>query len=146
MEKGKNCFLIRHPSKVINSYIKKNTLSNITDIGFDQMFRLFNYVKKNISKNIIIVNADALLEDPEIYIKKICTNLKIDFSIKMMKWPKGITKDFGIWYNHWYHDIINSNGFTQNKKAIKKVPNEYEKIYMESLEIYNEMNKYSIKL
>ena len=26
LEKGTNCFLIRHPSKVINSYIKKNKL------------------------------------------------------------------------------------------------------------------------
>ena len=33
------------------------------------MFRLFNYVKKNISKNIVIVNADTLLENPEVYIK-----------------------------------------------------------------------------
>ena len=36
LEKGTNCFLIRHPSKVINSYIKKNKLNSITDIGFDQ--------------------------------------------------------------------------------------------------------------
>ena len=35
LKKGTNCFLIRHPSKVINSYIKKNKLNSITDIGFD---------------------------------------------------------------------------------------------------------------
>ena len=81
-KKALNCFLIRHPSKVINSYIKKNKLYSITDIGFDQMFRLFNYVKKNISKNIVIVNADTLLENPEIYIKKLCMNLNINFSKK----------------------------------------------------------------
>ena len=46
------------------------------------MFRLFNYVKKNISKNIVIVNADTLLENPEIYIKRLCMNLNIDFSKK----------------------------------------------------------------
>ena len=34
IKKGYNCFLIRHPSKVINSYIQKNTLRNINDIGF----------------------------------------------------------------------------------------------------------------
>ncbi len=144
LKKGINCFLIRHPSKVINSYIKKNKLSNITDIGFDQMFRLFNYVKKNISKNIIVINSDTLLENPELYIKKICQNLHIDFSIKMMKWPKGITKDFGIWHTHWYHDIINSTEFTPTKNIVIDVPNEYEKIYLESLKIYEDMNQYSI--
>ena len=39
-------------------------------------------------------------------------NLNINFS-KMLKWPKGITKDFGIWHTHWYHDIINSTEFSQ---------------------------------
>ena len=108
------------------------------------MFRLFNYVKKNISKNIVIVNADTLLENPEIYIKRLCMNLNIAFSKKMLKWPKGITKDFGIWHSHWYHDIINSTEFSQTTNTIINVPNEYQKIYEESLSIYEHMNKLSI--
>ena len=144
LKKGTNCFLIRHPSKVINSYIKKNTLQSITDIGFDQMFRLFKYVNKNISKEIIVINSDTLLEDPELYLKKLCQNLNIDFSTKMLKWPKGKTNNFGIWYKHWYHDIINSTEFAITKNIIKDVPKNYEKIYMESLNIYDHMNQYSI--
>ena len=144
LKKGTNCFLIRHPSKVINSYIKKNTLQSITDIGFDQMFRLFKYVNKNISKEIIVINSDTLLEDPELYLKKLCQNLNIDFSTKMLKWPKGKTNDFGIWYKHWYHDIINSTEFAITKNIIKDVPKNYEKIYLESLNIYDHMNQYSI--
>ena len=144
LEKGTNCFLIRHPSKVINSYIKKNKLYSITDIGFDQMFRLFNYIKKNLSKNIIIINADTLLENPEVCIRKLCMNLNIDFSTKMMKWPKGITKDFGIWHTHWYRDIINSTEFIPTKNIIMNVPKKFEKIYKESLNIYEHMNKFSI--
>ena len=144
LKNGTNCFLIRHPSKVINSYIKKNTLQSITDIGFDQMFRLFKYVNKNISKEIIVINSDTLLENPELYLKKLCQNLNIDFSTKMLKWPKGKTNDFGIWYKHWYHDIINSTEFAITKNIIKDVPKNYEKIYMESLNIYDHMNQYSI--
>ena len=144
LKQGTNCFLIRHPSKVINSYIKKNKLSNITDIGFHQMFKLFNYVKTNISKDIIVVNADILLEDPESYIKKLCKKLKIDFSPKMIRWPKGITNDYGIWHKYWYHDIINSNGFIKTKNIINEIPNDYQKIYEDSIEIYNKMKKLSI--
>ena len=144
LNRGVNCFLIRHPSKVINSYIKKNELTNITDIGFDQIFRLFNYVIDNITKNIIVVNADILLEDPEKYLKKLCNKLEINFTSKMLNWEKGLTKDFGIWYSHWYHDIINSNGFKKTKNTIMDVPQKYEKIYIESLKIYNHMNKYAL--
>ena len=144
LSKGENCFLIRHPSKVINSYIKKNKLSSIKDIGFEQMFKLFNYVKNNISKNIIIVNSDILLENPEVYLKKLCENLNIKFTTKMMKWQKGVTKDFGIWHEHWYHDILNSTEFTTTKNIIKDVPNEYKKIYIDSLKIYDHMNQFAI--
>mgnify|MGYP002820860932 CR=1 FL=1 len=146
LEKGTNCFLIRHPSKVINSYIKKNKIYSITDIGFDQMFRLFNYVKKNISKNIVIINADTLLENPEIYIKKLCGNLNIEFSYKMLKWQKGNIKDFGIWYKHWYSSIINSSGFNKPDYEEYKIPDQYKDIYNKSLEIYNTMNALSISL
>ena len=43
--------------------------------------------------------------------QNVSKNLNIDFSTKMLKWPKGITKDFGIWHSHWYHDVINSTEF-----------------------------------
>ena len=42
----------------------------------------------------------------------------------MLKWPKGETNDFGIWYKHWYHDIINSTEFAikkYNKRCSKKL-------------------------
>ena len=61
---------------------------------------------------------------------------KYKFFKKMLKWPKGITKDFGIWHSHWYHDIINSTEFSQTTNIIMNVPNEYQKIYEESLSIY----------
>ena len=62
----------------------------------------------------------------------------------MMKWPKGTIKDFGIWHTHWYHDIINSTEFSPSRNVIMNVPNEYEKIYKESFNIYEHMNQYSI--
>ena len=71
-------------------------------------------------------------------------NLNIDFSKKILKWPKGITKDFGIWHSHWYHDIINSTEFSQttniyesiNFMIIMNVPNEYQKIYLKKVLVF----------
>ena len=71
-------------------------------------------------------------------------SLGISFSKKMLKWPKGITKDFGIWHSHWYNDIINSTEFSSTTNLIMNVPNEYEKIYKERLNIYEHMNQFSI--
>ena len=60
INKGHNCFLIRHPAKVINSYLKKNKLLNINDIGFKRQFEIFNKIKKNKLKYVVI-NADNIL-------------------------------------------------------------------------------------
>ena len=62
IKKGYNCFLIRHPSKVINSYIQKNTLRDINDIGFKKQFEIFKN-KKNKSK-FLVINADDILLNP----------------------------------------------------------------------------------
>ena len=146
LKNGINCFLIRDPAKVINSYVKKNKLKNISDIGFHQILRLFNHVKNNISENIIVLNADLLLEDPDNYLRKLFNILDISFTDKMLHWEKGITDNYGIWYKHWYGNIINSTGFKKNNNEEIFIDNKFDKIYKNCLEIYNLINSYSIKL
>ena len=41
-----NCILIRHPKYVINSYIKKNTLKNVSDLGYPQQLSIIKFLKK----------------------------------------------------------------------------------------------------
>ena len=143
IRKGYNCFLIRHPSKVINSYIKKNSLRNIDDIGFKKQFEIFIKTKKSKLK-FTVVNADDILQNPNETIKKLCKLLKIRFSKKMLTWPKGKRLSDGIWSKVWYKNVELSNTFSKYKKEKIYVPKKYKKIYEESLKYYNEMNQYSI--
>jgi len=143
INKGFNCFLIRHPAKVINSYIKKNQLISIDDIGFKKQYEIFNKIKKNKLK-YIIVNADNILKTPNNTIRKLCKNLNIRFSKKMLSWPKGKRNSDGIWSKVWYKNVKLSNTFSKYKNENIYVPKKYKKIYEESLKYYNEMNQYSI--
>ena len=143
IKKGHNCFLIRHPSKVINSYIQKNTLRNINDIGFKKQFEIFNKIKKNNSK-FIVINADDILINPIISMKKLCKKLNINFSKKMINWPKGKRDTDGIWSKVWYKNVIQSSTFNKFKIEQINVPKKYSKIYYESLKYYEAMNKYSL--
>jgi len=143
LNKGYNCFLIRHPSKVINSYIKKNSLKNIDDIGFKKQYEIFKKVKKNKLK-YTVVNADSILKNPYIILKKLCKKLNINFTKKMLTWPKGKRITDGIWSKVWYKKVELSNTFSKYKNEKIHVPKKYKKIYEESLKYYNEMNKYSL--
>ena len=143
LNKGINCFLIRHPAKVINSYIKKNTLKNIDDIGFKKQFKIFNKIKKN-NMECTVINADTILKDPSRTLKKLCKNLEIKFTKKMLNWPKGKRLSDGIWSKVWYKNVEKSDTFSKYKKEKYYVPKKYNDIYVESLKYYNEMNQYSI--
>ena len=143
IKKGYNCFLIRHPAKVINSYIKKNSIKSIDDIGFKKQFEIFNKIKKNKLK-FTVVNADNILQNPNKTMKKLCKLLKIRFSKKMLTWPKGKRSSDGIWSQVWYKNVESSNTFSKYKKEKISVPRKYNKIYEESLKYYNQMNQYSI--
>ncbi len=143
LDKGYNCFLLRHPAKVINSYIKKNSLKNINDIGFKKQYEIFNKIKKNKIKYTVI-NADTIIKDPNKSIKKLCKILQIKFTKKMLNWPKGKRASDGIWSKVWYKNVELSTTFSSYKKEKYYVPKKYNEIYEESLKYYNEMNKYSI--
>ena len=143
LNKGYNCFLIRHPAKVINSYIKKNTLISIDDVGFKKQYEIFNKIKNN-KINYMVVNADTILQDPPKAIKKLCKILKIRFTKKMLSWPAGKRSTDGIWSKVWYKNVELSNTFSKYKEENYNVPKKYNDIYEESLKYYNEMNQYSI--
>ena len=143
LNKGYNCFLIRHPAKVINSYIKKNNLLSIDDIGFKKQYEIFNMIKKDKIKYLVI-NADTILQDPSKTLKKLCKILKIRFTKKMLSWPAGKRSSDGIWSTVWYKNVELSNTFSKYKKEKYYVPKKYNDIYEESLKYYNEMSQYSI--
>ena len=143
INKGRNCFLIRHPAKVINSYIQKNSLQNINDIGFKKKFYIFNKIKRNKFKYVVI-NADNILMDPNKTIRNLCKNLNINFSKKMLNWSKGKRKTDGIWSKVWYKNVEHSTTFSKYKYEKLSVPKKYIKIYAEALIYYEKMDQYSI--
>ena len=143
IDKGINCFLIRDPAKVIVSYLKKNTLQSIQDVGFKKLYEIF---KKLNSKDPIIINSDYLLENPEKYLKILCQKLNLDFDQNMLNWPKGYRDTDGIWSKVWYQDVISSTTFNTKNSKEYIVPKTYENIYKECLDIYEEINKYAIKV
>ena len=100
-----NCFLIRHPKDVINSYIKKNKFYHVDELGYPQQYRLIQYLRKN-EKNIIVIDSSILLKDPRSVLNQWCEKLNIDFDTKMLTWEKGSYSTDGIWWKYWYNNVI----------------------------------------
>ena len=133
-----NCFLIRHPKDVITSYINKNQLNHIDELGYSQQWKLIEYLKDN-KKDIIVIDSTILLENPKKILNEWCKNLNIEFHETMLSWEKGHYSTDGIWWKHWYNNVINTTQFELLDKKSNTIPNRYQDIYDEALDYYEKL-------
>ena len=141
--KLKNCILIRNPKYVINSYIKKNKLNHISDLGYPQQFEIVKFLKKEKIK-FYIIDSDDLLYNPEKILSDWCKHLNINFDKKMLSWPKGSHKNDGIWGKHWYKNINNSEKFLQKEKKSSNDYKKFESIYNDAVYYYKKIYNMNI--
>ena len=134
----KNCILIRHPKFVINSYIKKNTLKSVFELGYPQQLSIIKFLQKENIK-FYIIESDLFLENPQKALSDWCKFFKIDFHQKMLSWPKGPHRNDGIWGEHWYNNINNSKSFSKNIGDSSNSYKNYKSIYDDSIYFYKKI-------
>jgi len=79
---------------------------------------------------------------PEKYLKKMCEYFNINFSSKMLKWPKGERSTDGVWSPYWYKNVINSDSFFPYKDSKEEVPSKYKNLLNECLSYYDYLRSY----
>jgi hypothetical protein len=132
----KNCFLIRHPKDVILSFTKKYELFNSEQLGFPQQKKLLDWLCRETDFTPSIIEAQEVTNNPFEVLQKLCKELDIRFFKSMLSWKKGRRETDGIWAKYWYENVENSTGFTLLSKSKKDIPDQWEFIYEECLEIY----------
>ncbi len=65
----------------------------------------------------------------------------IKFDKSMLNWKKGNHPNDGIWWQHWYDNVINTSGFQKYQKKDITIENKYDSIYNESMEYYNHLRE-----
>jgi hypothetical protein len=140
-----NILLIRNPKDVILSYVKKNELNDIIQLGLPQQQKIFQFVSNNNIK-CLIIDADDLLKNPKKILLKLCNEIQIIFDEKMLNWETGSKNYDGIWGKYWYDNANNSTEFKLKiyDNAKKNIPKSYFKIYEKSMGYYKNLKKYRI--
>ena len=136
IKKCKNCILIRHPKEVINSYAAKNNLKGVEELGYPQQFEIIKFLKKT-NQSYKIIDSEDLLKNPKDVLSDWCESINIDFDKSMLHWEKGNHKYDGIWWRHWYDNVINTTGFQKYKEKDITIENKFDSIYNESMKYYN---------
>jgi len=133
-----NCILIRHPKDVINSYVKKNTLNHVNELGYPQQYEIMKYLD-NIGKKFIVIDSNILLNNPEKILSQWCRSIDLEFDISMLKWKIGNHPEDGIWWKHWYDNVITTTHFQKFSSNQYKLDKKYKSIYDEALDYYDKL-------
>lgn len=139
-----NCFLIRDPREVINSYIKKREDPALEDLGFVQQAEIFDFVRSRTTVIAPVIDARDVLENPVETLRLLCKAIGVEFSKSMLSWSPGLRATDGIWASHWYAEVAKSTSFQPYHATQSEVPARLNAIYQRCRECYERLYQYRL--
>jgi len=140
-----NCFLLRRPQEVINSYIKVRADVTLFDIGFAQQQRIFHLVREQTGQIPPVIDGRDVQENPRRTLGLLCAAVGVPFDERMLAWPAGPRASDGVWAKYWYSAVEASTGFEPYRHKNEPVPAHLQGVLAEAEEIYQELYQYRLK-
>jgi Sulfotransferase domain len=140
----RNAFLVRHPGRVISSYMKKMDTLSLEAIGVPQQERLYREITDRTGAPPPVVDSDRILENPPEMLARLCDALGIDWDPAMLGWPPGPKPEDGAWAPHWYDAVWKSSGFGSPSGERPVLEGKAAEIEKEALASYERLLKYHI--
>lgn len=106
----RNVFLLRHPARVVASFLKEYPEAGADDIGFARQADLFRIAQDLETAPIVIDSAD-IRTDPEGMLRSLCDALGLGWDPSMLSWPAGPKPCDGVWWPVWYRSLHATTGF-----------------------------------
>ena len=134
-----NVFLIRHPARVVASYVAKREAPTLEDLGFVQQVEIMSRVA-----DPIVIDASDVRADPAKALAALCARLGIPWTPKMLHWPAGGHPDDGVWASHWYGAVHKSTGFAGPEGDLPKLEGAYADLARAAMPHYEAMARLRI--
>ncbi len=135
----KHFFLIRHPARVIASYIKGRADFDLDDLGYGAQAALHDKLSQ-AGVAPPVVDCDDILAAPRAVLVKLCAALGIAFDEAMLSWPAGPRATDGAWAPYWYGSVERSTGFGPPPINTASIPPDYQVIYASCLADYQRLH------
>jgi hypothetical protein len=139
-----NCFLIRDPAEVIPSYVKKNGVPTVPDLGFEQQVELFEFARAQTGRVPPVIDSKDVLENPKRVLGLLCEALGIAFDERMLSWPAGKRPTDGVWADHWYTEVVKSTSFGPYKPKNEPVPDDLAEVHDRCRALYEQMHAHRL--
>ncbi|MEL7203953.1 MAG: HAD family hydrolase [Pseudomonadota bacterium] len=130
--------LIRHPARVVASYVVKRENPNLLDIGFEQQLALYERFPGPV------IDTAEVRKNPEKTLISLCSNLGIKFDVAMLSWPKGPKPFDGAWASHWYNAVHESTGFAGAEGPLPNLDSDATKLVEQAMPFYERLREVAI--
>lgn len=139
-----NCFLIREPREVINSYIKKREDPALEDLGFIQQAEIFDFVRTRTNAVPPVIDAKDVLQNPERTLRRLCEAIGVEFSKSMLSWPPGLRDTDGIWAKHWYGEVAKTTSFQPYRSVGYEPPEKLRELCKRCRDCYEKLYEHRL--
>jgi hypothetical protein len=112
-------FLIRDPEKVITSMYSRWPDITLAEIGFEDLYTLFNRVSDRLGRAPVVIDSDELMASPEAGIKIYCETMGLEFIPQSLTWEAGGENTRNPTWNtdeHGFHDSLKGSTGLQKQK------------------------------
>lgn len=133
-----NVHLIRHPARVVASYVAKRENPVMRDIGFEEQTRLFERLPGPV------VDSADIRRDPDGMLRKICAEIGLEFDPAMLVWEAGPKPFDGAWAPHWYGAVHRSTGFAGAEGGLPVLDGEAAALVKAALPHYEHLVRLAI--
>lgn len=134
-----NVHLIRHPARVVASYIAKRENPTLDDIGFRQQV---DFVER--FSGPVIDSAD-IRRDPERMLKMLCSHIGLDWDPAVLSWVAGPRSFDGAWAPHWYGSVHRSTGFAPAEGPVPELTGDAASLVRQALPYYEELSARALR-
>ena len=134
-----NVFLIRHPARVIASYVAKRESPTLDDLGFRQQADLFDRVADHLGRAPPVIDSADIRADARGALSRLCAALGIAFTDRMLSWPAGPKPFDGAWAPHWYSAVHRSTGFDGAEGPVPDLPAGYARLADQAMPLYERL-------
>src|SRR5258706_4296861 len=138
LAKVENAFLIRAPAQVVASYAKVRGEPTLDDLGYPQQLEIFR------TYGGPVVDAGAVLRDPEGMLRRLCVALSIGFQERMLHWPPTRRDTDGVFAQHWYGAVERSAGFAPYDPTPVEVPQPLRHLVDQAQPYYDDLAAHAL--
>ena len=115
-ERIRHVHLLRHPARVIASYLAKREEPTHEELGYAHQEEILARAPGPV------IEAEAIRADPEGALRRLCEAVGLPFDPAMLSWPAGPKPFDGAWAPHWYGAVHASTRFAPAEGPPPEVP------------------------